>query len=135
MNRTLALAGTVLLAAMLAGCGGKDGSSPSPSSARSSGRGARELKFQLTDEGCTPANARVQAGPVHVVASNPASTKTDEIELKNADGIVMAERENLAPGLSADFTLDLRPGTYVLNCTFQNDQRDNGRIVVIGATT
>ena len=33
----------------------------------------------------------------------------------------MGERENLAPGLSSDFTLNLQPGEYTLNCTFQND--------------
>ena len=67
-----------------------------------------------------------------IVASNPASTKTDEIELKNADGIIMGERENLAPGLSSDFTLNLQPGEYTLNCTFQNAQRDNGKLTVTG---
>jgi iron uptake system component EfeO len=102
-------------------------------STRSARGRARELRFELTDNGCTPAHATVQAGAVRIVASNPASTKTDEIELKNADGIIMGERENLAPGLSADFTLDLKPGEYTLNCTFQNDERDNGKLTVTGA--
>ncbi|MEA2176796.1 MAG: iron uptake system component EfeO [Solirubrobacteraceae bacterium] len=127
MTKTLALAGALLLAAAAAGCGGS-GTSPTRSARR-----ARELRFELTDAGCTPSNARVQAGAVRIVASNPASTKTDEIELKNADGIILGERENLAPGLSGDFTLDLRPGRYTLNCTFGNDERDNGTITVTGA--
>ena len=47
----------------------------------------------------------------------------------------MGERENLAPGLGSNFTLTLQPGTYVLNCTFQNDTRDNGIVTVTGAPT
>jgi iron uptake system component EfeO len=67
--------------------------------------------------------------------SNPGTTKTDEVELKNKDGIIMGERENLAPGLGSNFTLTLQPGKYVLNCTFQNDTRDNGSVTVTGAPT
>jgi iron uptake system component EfeO len=130
MTRILALAGACLLAACATtACG----SSSTPAKTAGGGR-TRELKFELTDDGCTPATAKVAAGPVRIVATNPASTKTDEIELKNADGIIMGERENLAPGLSADFTLDLRPGEYTLNCTFGNDQRDNGKLIVTGAS-
>ncbi len=72
------------------------------------------------------------AGNVKFVVENPGTTKSDEVELKNADGIIMGERENIAPGLAADFTLTLQPGRYVLNCSFQNEQRDNGAITVTG---
>jgi iron uptake system component EfeO len=74
----------------------------------------------------------VPAGNVKVVVENPGTNKSDEVELKNADGIIMGERENIAPGLATDFTLTLQPGRYVLNCTFQNEQRDNGAITVTG---
>jgi len=127
-------AGALLCAAAaLAACGGSDDKAAS-TTAGAAGP-TRELKFELTDDGCTPANAKVEAGAVRIVASNPASTKTDEIELKNADGIIVGERENLAPGLSSDFTLDLQPGVYTLNCTFANSQRDNGRLTVTGTAT
>jgi iron uptake system component EfeO len=122
--RRLAAVGILLCAAAgLLACGG----SSAPRASRT-----RELRFELTDNGCNPSSATVPAGPVHVVAANPGTTKTDEIELKNADGIIVGERENLAPGLSSDFTLDLRPGTYTLNCTFANEGRDNGRLTVTG---
>jgi iron uptake system component EfeO len=123
-------------AVTLGACGGSGSSGSAAGTGTAAEAGpARVLKIELTDDGCTPANARIEAGAVKIVASNPASTKTDEIELKNADGIIMGERENLAPGLSADFTLNLPPGHYVLNCTFQNAQRDNGRLTVTGAAT
>ncbi|MFN8201385.1 MAG: iron uptake system protein EfeO [Solirubrobacteraceae bacterium] len=134
-RRGLAAAGCALLSVTaLAACGGNSSSSTSASTTATTAKApAAELKFELTDAGCTPATAKVAAGPVKIVAANPGTTKTDEIELKNQDGIIMGERENLAPGLSGDFTLTLQPGTYVLNCTFQNDTRDNGKLVVTGA--
>jgi iron uptake system component EfeO len=121
---------TTLLAAGAAACGGDSGS-------RSSGKGgtSKEVAFKLTDDGCSPSSATVPAGPVKIVVSNPGTSKTDELELKNTDGLVMGERENLAPGLTSDFTLTLQPGDYVLNCTFQNDQRDNGKLSVTGRPT
>jgi iron uptake system component EfeO len=131
MIRITAAGALLCAAAALAGCGGSSGTKTTAST----GGRARELTFELTDDGCTPANAKVEAGAVRIVASNPASTKTDEIELKNADGVIMGERENLAPGLSSDFTLDLKPGEYTLNCTFGNAQRDNGRLTVTGTVS
>jgi iron uptake system component EfeO len=138
--RLLLAGGAALLAATAVAACGSD--SDSSTSATSSGgasttakAAAKELKFQLTDDGCTPSTASVAAGAVKISVVNPGSTKTDEIELKNQDGIIMGERENLAPGLGSDFTLTLQPGTYVLNCTFQNDARDNGKLVVTGAAT
>jgi iron uptake system component EfeO len=45
----------------------------------------------------------------------------------------MGERENLAPGLSSDFTLTLQPGRYKILCTFQNEDRDGGVLTVTGS--
>ncbi len=134
LSRGLLAAGAAaLLATGLAACGSDDSSGGSATSA--SKGPAKELKLQLTDDGCTPANATVPAGNVKVVVENPGSNESDEVELKNADGIIMGERENIAPGLATDFTLTLEPGRYVLNCTFQNEQRDNGSITVTGAAS
>jgi iron uptake system component EfeO len=119
----------LLALAVLASCGGG-----SDQSASTGGGGkVAEIKLQLTDDGCSPATAKVKSGPVKFDVKNPGTSKTDEVEVKNEHGIILGERENLAPGLGSDFTLTLQPGTYVLNCTFQNDQRDNGKITVTGA--
>jgi iron uptake system component EfeO len=132
--RGLLAAGCAALAATALTACGDDASSSSSTTGGSSGA-TKELSFTLTDTGCDPAKVSVPAGSVKIVAANPGTSKTDEIELKNADGIILGERENLAPGLSGDFTLTLQPGTYTLNCTFQNDTRDNGTITVTGAAT
>ncbi|HZV72595.1 MAG TPA: iron uptake system protein EfeO [Conexibacter sp.] len=133
MNRMIPRGGAAtalaLAASVLAACGGSDSGDSSTTAA---GKGATRLAFELTDTGCTPSKATVPAGAVTIVATNPGTAKTDEFELKNADGIIMGERENLAPGLSSDFTLTLQPGRYILNCSFQNEQRDNGTLVVTG---
>lgn len=133
------LLGVVLItgAAGLTACGDDDsgksetGASATAASSKSNAP-AKELTFELTDTGCDPVDATVAAGPVKFVVQNPGTTKTDELELRNADGIIMGERENIAPGLGADFTLTLEPGEYELLCTFQNAERDGGTITVTG---
>ena len=133
MNRILprgvAVAAAVLSASVLVACGSSD--SGDGSTAASAKDGTR-LEFELVDDGCTPADATAPAGPVTIAAVNNGTAKTDEIELKSADGIIMGERENLAPGLSSDFTLTLQPGRYKILCTFQNQERDGGTLTVTG---
>jgi iron uptake system component EfeO len=131
-RRALAAIVAVLTTLALGACG--DSSSDGSSTAASNEQ-AQAVKLTLTDKGCSPSAANVTSGPVRIEVQNPGTTKTDEVELKNAKGIIMGERENLVPGLSGNFTLTLQPGKYVLNCTFQNDQRDNGSITVTGTPT
>ena len=42
--------------------------------------------------------------------SNGGTSKVSELELKNADGIILGERENIVGGISGSFTLDLAAG-------------------------
>lgn len=135
--RVLIAGGCALLAATaIAACGSDSSDSSSTGGSSTTAKAAaKELKFSLTDTGCTPSDATVTAGAVKISVVNPGSAKTDEIELLNKDGIIMGERENLAPGLGGNFTLTLQPGTYTLNCTFQNEARNNGKVIVTGAAT
>ena len=126
IHRGAAAAAVALTASVLAACGGSSNNGSAGTA------NARKLSFQLTDSGCTPSDATVAAGPVTIAATNPGTSKTDELELKNGDGIILGERENLAPGLSGDFTLTLQPGRYVVNCTFQNEDRAGGTLTVTG---
>lgn len=130
MNRLVrgtAVAAVALTASLLAACG-----DAANDTSTTGAKDAALLRVELTDAGCSPSNATVPAGPVTIAAVNNGTAKTDEIELKSADGIIMGERENLAPGLSADFTLTLQPGRYKLLCTFQNEDRDGGTLTVTG---
>ncbi|HUA75226.1 MAG TPA: iron uptake system protein EfeO [Solirubrobacteraceae bacterium] len=117
IGRTLK-ATPLLTALALAGCGG--GGGPHSSS----------LKFTLTDQGCLPDQASVPAGPVTFTVTNGGSTLVTELELQNGNGIIIGERENVLPGLSGSFSLDLQPGTYVLNCPDGNVTQ--GKLTVTG---
>lgn len=120
-GRSVAVAGVVVTAAvLLVGCG---------STAKKSG--AHVLAVQLTDAGCSPAQLRAKSGAVTFNVSNGGTGKVTELELKNTDGIILGERENIVSGINGSFTLDLQPGRYTLNCP-NGDEEDNGVLVVSG---
>ncbi len=110
----------------MAGCGA--------SSAGSSAHdGVASLKYTLTEQGCVPVETSVPAGAVNVTATNGGSTKVTELELQNSSEIIVAERENLTPGLSGSFTLDLGPGTYLIHCP--GGAVPDGKLKVTGNAT
>jgi len=112
------------VAATLAGCGGSGSSSGS--------RGAGQtLSVSLTDAGCSPSTLEAKAGPVTFEVSNGGTGKVSELELKNKDGIILGERENIVAGIKGSFTLDLQPGRYILSCP-NGDSQDDGVLLVKG---
>jgi iron uptake system component EfeO len=109
--RRLALrAGAILLSSIavigLAACSGGG----------SSDGGVAQRSFTLTDQGCIPQQASVPSGPVTISVANGGTTRVTELELRNSSGIILGERENLTPGLSGSFSLDLQPGSYEIAC-------------------
>jgi len=118
MRSSRALLPALATALLLAGCGG------------SSEKGASSLKFALTTQGCVPNQASVPSGPVTISVSNGGSPLVTELELQNQSGIILGERENILPGLSGSFSLDLQPGSYILNCPSNNITK--GRLLVTG---
>lgn len=102
--RAVALAAAALASVGLSACAGSDPG------------GGSSLKFTLTNLGCTPSTASVPAGPVTISVTNGGDPKVTELEVQNQSQIVLGERENLFPGLSGTFSLDLEPGSYILNC-------------------
>ena len=77
----------------------------------------------LTNAGCTPDVDSVPAGMVTFEATNDGGDAVDEVELLQGED-VLAETENLAPGLSGSFTVDLEPGSYTLLCPGAEVPRD-----------
>ena len=77
---------------------------------------------------------KANSGSVTINVTNGGTGKVTELELKNPKGIILGERENIVSGISGAFTLNLEPGTYVLNCP-NGDQEDNGKLVVSGKPT
>jgi FTR1 family protein len=119
-------AGTVsallLLLLFLAGCGSSSSSSGAPS-----------VKVQLTDAGCSPAQLKLNAGPTTFSVSNAGTAKVSEFEVLDGERI-LGEKENLAPGLSGNFTLNLKPGRYAISCPGGTSSA-TGALVVGGSAT
>lgn len=73
------------------------------------------MNVALTNAGCVPDRSSVSAGAITFSVVNEGGDAVDEVELLSGDRI-LGERENLAPGLSGTFRLQLDPGSYVLSC-------------------
>jgi iron uptake system component EfeO len=63
--------------------------------------------------------------------SNSGTGTVSEFEVKDAEGIILGERENIVGGISGSFTLDLQPGRYTLSCP-NGDTENKGVLVVTG---
>jgi iron uptake system EfeUOB component EfeO/EfeM len=81
----------------------------------------------VTDETCEPAELTVPAGKstfrIHNASQRP-------LEWEILDGVmVLAERENITPGLNATLTERLKAGTYDITCGLLSNPR--GRLTVV----
>lgn len=102
---------------MLTACGGgKDDSKGSaPANAENADAKSSTVKIVISDKDCAPAPATVPAGTVKFDVSNKDSGRVTEAELLDG-GKILGEKENLTPGLSGDFTLNLDAGKYQVYC-------------------
>jgi iron uptake system component EfeO len=105
-----ALLGVVLAA----GCSSSPATSGAPSAAGSAS-GAQQINVVLTNTGCVADRSSVPAGAYVFNIVNEGGDAVSEVELMNGETI-LGERENLTPGLSGTFTLELEAGTYALFC-------------------
>jgi iron uptake system component EfeO len=116
-----------LISLTVAGCGGSD-------SKGSAGGKTRVLEVSLTDKGCEPGSASVPAGPVTFNVKNTGTAKVTEFELKNKDGIIIGERENVVEGIDGSFSLTVDPGEYQMYCP-NGDGQETGKLTVTGEAT
>ena len=112
----------VLAAVLLAACGSEEDAQA----------GAKKVAVKLTDAGCDPAVLKVASGPTTFVVTNAGTSRVSEFEILQGEKI-LGERENLAAGLSGDFTLTLQPGTYTTLCP-GGKTAPKGTLTVVGAT-
>ncbi len=88
---------------------------------------ADEIAVTITDTSCEPATLTVPAGKTSFRVHN-ASDRALEWEI--LDGVmVVAERENITPGLNATLTERLRPGVYDITCGLLSNPR--GKLTVV----
>jgi iron uptake system component EfeO len=115
---------TVCAAALaVAGCG----------SSASGSKGSKKVAVTLVDSGCTPSQIKVASGPVTFDVTNGGTSKVSEMELKNPSGIILGESENVVEGVPGRFSLNLKPGHYVVNCP-NGSSEDQGKLVASGET-
>jgi iron uptake system component EfeO len=101
---------SVVATTSLAGCGAPTGSTPTEQSTP-----GPHVAVVLTDDGCKPSETTVSAGTVTFDVTNTGSGAVTELELQR-NGRILAEKENIAPGLNGHFSITLTPGSYELYC-------------------
>jgi iron uptake system component EfeO len=108
-------AGVAVLALAASGCSSSHASGSSGAAA-SSGK-TTTVTIDLTPQGCTPQPAMITAGTVQFNVTNKDAGTVSEAELRTFDlAKILGEQENLTPGLSGGFSLQLQPGSYKINC-------------------
>ena len=121
-RRTIAIVAVALaLGIGLAGCSSTGGG------AGSSGTTIKEVdvKITLTPSGCAPVPSTITASHVNFTVTNKNADAVSEAELRTKDlSHILGEQENLTPGLSGGFSLDIQPGSYIINCPGAKNQHE-----------
>lgn len=119
--RTMLTALTVVALTALTACGSGDSSGSSDQgSPKASSGGVKQVKLTLTGGGagdkCSVDHDSVSAGPLTFTVTNKSAPGITEVELLS-DQKIVAEKENLAPGLApVRFTSTLGGGKYQIYC-------------------
>ena len=103
---------TLAAALALTGCADKQ----APMTGATAGSAGEPITVQASDTACTLSATRAQAGTVTFHVTNTGS-KVNEFYVYAAGDRVVAEAENITPGLSHDVRVELtEPGTYTTAC-------------------
>jgi iron uptake system component EfeO len=108
-DRRLAVVPALALALLTAACGGSDGGDGGGSQA------ADTIPVAATDDACDVEAAELEAGTHEFEVTNGGSTITEFYVYAEGDR-VMAEVENIAPGLSRPLLVELPAGEYETAC-------------------
>jgi iron uptake system component EfeO len=119
---TITVAAAASLALLVSGCSSSANSAGDP--------GVEKVEITLTDAGCDPARIEVPAGPTTFKVINEDAGGVTEAEVLKGDTI-LGERENLTPGLTGEFSITLKPGTYTTYCP--GGDHPKGELIVTGA--
>jgi iron uptake system component EfeO len=77
--------------------------------------GGEVVEIAASDDACVPAETELAAGKTTFRVRNEGDQVTEVYVYADGDRVV-TERENIGPGTSADFSVDLAAGTYELAC-------------------
>ena len=124
--RRTVTAGLALLAAATLGACSSSGSSPAgkgTTSASETKTGSSTVAVSITAaKGCVADHTTLPAGALTFKVSNVDANAVSELELQSGERIV-GEKENLPPGFSGDFTVNIPAGKYALYCPGANPER------------
>ncbi len=117
LPRKVTAAGATGVAALaaIAGCGSSSGGKTATAGASSSSGDSKTVNVVITNDGCKPDADSYPAGPLTFKISNKDATGVSELELLS-DARIIGEKENLAPGFSGSFSLNLTAGSYTIYC-------------------
>jgi iron uptake system component EfeO len=130
------LIGAALVAGGLTACSSSSsGSSPSGSKAGSNGASpasansdSRVANVTITSaKGCTADKLAFPAGGVTFKIDNKDATAVSEVELLSGERIV-GEKENLPPGFSGEFAVNVDAGSYTMYCPGANPERTSIKV-------
>lgn len=124
---TLALPGTALatvLAAVLTACSSSGSGNDEPAKGgKGVSAGSRVANVVVTAaQGCRPDKSSFPAGGITFKIKNEDATAVSEVELLSGERIV-GEKENLPPGFSGEFAVNVPAGKYTLYCPGANPER------------
>lgn len=92
-----------------------------------------QVTVEVSDKACTPNAVSVAAGAPALSIKN---TSTRAIEWEILDGaMVLAERENIAPGFTVVLTPRLEPGNYQMTCGLLSNPKGTLTVVAADGTT
>ncbi|WP_375499953.1 iron uptake system protein EfeO [uncultured Jatrophihabitans sp.] len=129
---TAAVTATVAAALVLSGCsssGGKSDSSAAAGSSKASTAAAHVVNVTVTAaKGCVADAAQYAAGALTFKITNTDATAVSEVELLSGERIV-GEKENLPPGFSGVFAVNVDAGSYTLYCPGATPERSPLKVV------
>lgn len=94
---------------------------------------ADKVSIEVSDTACTPNSVTVAAGAPSFSIRN-TSGRTIEWEILNGV-LVLAERENIAPGFTVEVTPRLEPGSYQMTCGMLGNARGTLTVTAADGTT
>ncbi|WP_288338104.1 iron uptake system protein EfeO [uncultured Gordonia sp.] len=107
-SRLVAVSATAVAIVGVAACSSSDDGDSSSAT--------KAVTVEMTNDGCKVTPDKVDAGPITFEIKNTNAAAVSEVELLQ-DGKILAERENIAPGMAAtSFSHKLDGGTYELYC-------------------
>ncbi len=109
----------------LTACGGSSATPPSHQ--------ATSVDVIVTPTKCTPDPATVSPGTVTFTVTDKNATMVTEVELRQPDGYLIAEKPNLTNATPGGFSASLSDGTYQIYCPGATQTLSN--LMVSGAST